>query len=164
MKNGSATKKAVSLGPRIAVFLAGIAAGAWTLSRKQGARTGQIDLDGLQDLRRSTAELEARVVAQESANAERFLKIESRLDEHDAKLAEVPSTTQIVEAMEQLLTKTMANLDERLTTQARSIEVLKSTVSQTDSVLERILESLDSLQPQDEDATSAEEELLQLTA
>jgi uncharacterized coiled-coil protein SlyX len=48
--------------------------------------------------------------------------------------------------MEQLLSKTMASLDDRLTTQARSIEVLKTTVSQTDSLLERVLESLDSLQ------------------
>jgi uncharacterized coiled-coil protein SlyX len=48
--------------------------------------------------------------------------------------------------MEQLLSKTMANLDERLTAQAHSIEVLKTTVSQTDGLLERVLESLDSLQ------------------
>jgi uncharacterized coiled-coil protein SlyX len=47
--------------------------------------------------------------------------------------------------MEQLLAKTMTSLDERLTTQAHSIEVLKTTVSQTDSLLERVLESLDSL-------------------
>jgi len=48
--------------------------------------------------------------------------------------------------MEQLLSKTMASLDDRLTTQANSIDVLKATVSQTDSLLERVLESLDSLQ------------------
>ena len=48
--------------------------------------------------------------------------------------------------MEQLLTKTMSSLDDRLSTQARSIEVLKTTVSQTDSLLERVLESLDTLQ------------------
>jgi len=48
--------------------------------------------------------------------------------------------------MEQLLSKTMASLDDRLTTQAHSIEVLKTTVAQTDSLLERVLESLDSLQ------------------
>ena len=48
--------------------------------------------------------------------------------------------------MEQLLSKTMMSLDERLTTQAHSIEALKTTVTQTDSLLERVLESLDSLQ------------------
>jgi uncharacterized coiled-coil protein SlyX len=40
----------------------------------------------------------------------------------------------------------MSSLDERLTTQAHSIEVLRTTVSQTDSLLERVLESLDALQ------------------
>ena len=68
------------------------------------------------------------------------------MDEHAVKLADVPSTTQIVAAMEQLLSKTMTSLDERLTTQAHSIEALKTTVTETDSLLERVLESLDSLQ------------------
>ena len=76
----------------------------------------------------------------------RFSQVEARLEEHSAKLKDVPSTTQIVAAMEQLLVKTMSSLDDRLRTQAHSIEVLKATVSQTDSLLERVLESLDSLQ------------------
>lgn len=99
-----------------------------------------------QELKTSLANLETRLSAQDSATADRFTKVESRLEEHGAKLAQVPSTAQIVAAMEQLLSKTMTSLDERLTTQAHSIEVLKTTVSQTDSLLERVLESLDSLQ------------------
>ena len=86
--------------------------------------------------------------------------MEARLDEHSAKLAEVPSTAQIVAAMEQLLSKTMTSLDDRLTTQAHSIEVLKTTVSQTDSLLERVLESLDSLQSYTETADLSEDALL----
>ena len=61
--------------------------------------------------------------------------------------------------MEQLLTRTMASLDDRLTTQAHSIEVLKSTVSQTDGLLERVLESLDSLQSLTDTVDSAEDPL-----
>jgi hypothetical protein len=160
MKSGSPTEKSVSLAPRIAVFLVGIAAGAWTLARKQGVRT---DPEALKELRKATADLETRMIAQESAADNRFSQIESRLDQHAAKLAEVPSTAQIVDAMEQLLVKTMANLDDRLSTQAHSIELLKSTVSQTDSVLERILESLDSLQADPEVPQPTEEDLLQLT-
>lgn len=133
---------ALSYVPRAAIFLAGIAVGALTSGRREsGADTGSV-----QDLKRSVSDLEARLAAQESANANRFGQIETRLDEQGAKLANIPSTTQIVNAMEQLLSKTMASLDERLTTQAHSIEVLKTTVSQTDSLLERVLESLDSLQ------------------
>ena len=160
MKTNSSTSKVVRYGPRIAVFLAGVAAGAWKLTRKPG---GAIDNEALNELRQAAAKLENRVIAQESATAERLTQIETRLDEHSAKLAEVPSTTQIVAAMELLLSKTMATLDERLTTQANSIEILKGTVSQTDSVLERILESLDSLQSFTENPPADDESLLQLT-
>jgi len=132
-----------NLVPRIAIFLAGVAAGALTLSRKS---SGKADPAAAQELKDAIAGLENRLSVHESANAARFTQMETRLDEHAAKLAEVPSTAQIVAAMEQLLSRTMASLDDRLTTQAHSIEVLKTTVSQTDSLLERVLESLDSLQ------------------
>lgn len=90
--------------------------------------------------------LAKRMAAQEAASTARFRQMEARLDEYSSKLAEAPSTAQIISAMEQLLSRTMGSLDDRLTTQAHSIEVLKTTVSQTDSLLERVLESLDSLQ------------------
>ncbi len=130
--------------PRIAIFLAGIAAGAFTTARRE--RGAGMAPAAFEELKSSLANLETRLTAQDTATAERFTKVESRLEEHAAKLSEVPSTAQIVAAMEQLLSKTMTSLDERLTTQAHSIEVLKTTVSQTDSLLERVLESLDSLQ------------------
>jgi uncharacterized coiled-coil protein SlyX len=126
--------------PRVAIFLAGVVAGVLTSGRREG------NAAGLQDLKKSLADLETRLATQESSTAGRLTQIETRMDEHSAKLADVPSTSQIVAAMEQLLSKTMANLDERLTAQAHSIEVLKTTVSQTDGLLERVLESLDSLQ------------------
>jgi chromosome segregation ATPase len=145
----------------VPIFLAGIGAGALAFSRRQ---RGGMDAAAAEGLKRSITGLEARLSTQESANAERFGKIETRLEEHTAQLADVPSTTQIVAAMEQLLSKTMASLDERLTTQARSIEVLKTTVSQTDTLLERVLESLDSLQTYAEPADLAGDTLLQRPA
>ena len=151
---------AFSYVPRAAIFLAGVAIGALSNRREaSGADTG-----ALRDLKRSVADLEARLSVQESAQAERFGQIETRLDEHASKLANIPSTTQIVTAMEQLLSKTMASLDERLTTQAHSIEVLKTTVSQTDSLLERVLESLDSLQSYSENAEQGADSLLERPA
>jgi len=138
--------------------LAGIAAGA--LSARRGRASAGMDPAALQELRNSLANLDARLTTQDSATAERFTKVEARLEEHAAKLAEVPSTAQIVAAMEQLLSKTMASLDDRLTTQAHSIEVLKTTVSQTDSLLERVLESLDSLQTYTEPVDLSEDILL----
>jgi len=147
--------------PRIAIFLAGVAAGAFTGIRREHAG---MDPAAVQDLKRSLAGLDARLAEQESAHASRFTQVEARLDEHAAKLADVPSTSQIVAAMEQLLAKTMSSLDERLTTQAHSIEVLKTTVSQTDSLLERVLESLDSLQTYTDPTEGAGDLLLQQPA
>jgi len=149
--------RALNYIPRVAIFLAGIAAGALTSSRRE---RGGMDPALARDLKSSIAGLETRLATQESASAERFTQIEARLDEHASKLENVPSTAQIVAAMEQLLSRTMTSLDERLTTQAHSIEVLKTTVSQTDSLLERVLESLDSLQTYTDPAGLAEDALL----
>jgi hypothetical protein len=145
--------------PRVAIFLAGVAAGALTGARREPRGAG-MPAAAIEDLKSSLANLESRLSAQDSATAERFTKVEARLEEHSAKLAEVPSTAQIVAAMEQLLSRTMTSLDERLTTQAHSIEVLKTTVSQTDSLLERVLESLDSLQTYTEPVDLSDDVLL----
>jgi chromosome segregation ATPase len=145
--------------PRIAIFLAGIAAGALTSVRRERGGAG-MDPAALQDLKSSLANLETRLTAQDTATTARFAQVEVRLEEHSAKLAEVPSTAQIVAAMEQLLSKTMSSLDDRLSTQAHSIEVLKTTVSQTDSLLERVLESLDSLQTYTDPAELSDDVLL----
>jgi len=143
--------------PRVVFFLAGVAAAAVALPRRE--RPG-MDPAATEDLKAALANLESRMQARESADAARFAQVESRLDEHSAKLADVPSTSQIVAAMEQLLSRTMASLDDRLSTQAHSIEILKSTVSQTDALLERVLESLDSLQTSNDSSELVEDSLL----
>jgi hypothetical protein len=153
--------RSIDLLPRVAIFLAGIAAGALTGARRERGGMDPVALKGLKD---SLSGLENRLAAQDTASANRFTQIETRLDEHAAKLADVPSTTQIVAAMEQLLAKTMSSLDDRLSTQAHSIEVLKTTVSQTDSLLERVLESLDSLQTYTDPAEFTGDVLLQRPA
>lgn len=144
--------------PRVAIFLAGIAAGALTGGSRRGR--GGVDAGEVGALKKSVADLESKLAAHETATSVRLEEVEQHVREHTAKLADVPSTTQIIAAMEQLLSKTMSSLDERLTTQARSIEVLKTTVSQTDSLLERVLESLDSLQT-GSDSGDAEDSLLE---
>ena len=149
--------RALNYGPQVAIFLAGVAAAIITLPRRE---RGGMDSGAADELKRSLAGLESRLHARESTDAARFAQVEMRLEEHAAKLADVPSTGQIVAAMEQLLSKTMASLDDRLTTQARSIEVLKTTVSQTDNLLERVLESLDSLQSFTDPVDLAEDPLL----
>ena len=155
--------RVLDIAPRIAIFLAGIAAGVLTSRRDRTAA----DPQAAQDVERLLADVEKRLAAQATAQAathdERFTKIEAKLDEHETKLASVPTTSEIVAAMEQLLARTMTSLDERLTSQAHSIDVLKTTVSQTDSLLERVLESLDTLQTYTDPADLSTDTLLRQT-
>jgi len=153
--------RSIDLLPRVAIFIAGIAAGVLTGVRRE---RGGMDPAALKGLKDSLKGLENRLVSQDAASANRFTQIEARLDEHAGKLADIPSTSQIVAAMEQLLAKTMSSLDDRLSMQAHSIEVLKTTVSQTDSLLERVLESLDSLQTYTDPAELTDDVLLQRPA
>jgi hypothetical protein len=103
---------------------------------------------GADALRSTIADLQARLASQEARFGSRLDQLEGRVNEHEIRLSQVPSAPQIVSAMEELLSKTMAGIDSRLVTQARSIDVLKTTVSQTDELLERVLDSLDSLRQQ----------------
>jgi chromosome segregation ATPase len=134
--------------PRTAILLAGIAAG-FVLRRKTGEE------EQIASLRRSLADLEGRVANQGALDDNRLSQVEAKVEAHEQRLNDVPSTSQIVTAMETLLSKTMASLDERLSSQARSIELLKTTVSQTDELLERVLESIDSLRQPAADEESA---------
>ena len=126
--------------PRLALFMTGVAAGVLAGGRRRGSEAAN------PQMKKSLADLENRLATHESATEARFEKVEARVEEHSVKLAEIPSTEQIVAAMEQLLSRTMTSLDDRLVTQAHSIEVLKTTVSQTDDLLERVLESIDAIQ------------------
>lgn len=154
----------------IGIFLVGVAAAGFFASRRRDIApvpaqpAAPQNAASAQNWQSAIASLESRLAAQDTANAARFGQLEARLDEQTARLAEVPTTQQIVGAMEHLIGKTMNSLDERLSTQAHSIEVLKTTVAQTDSLLERVLESLDSLQPYTDSIEVAEDPLLQRQA
>ena len=143
----------INLVPRAVFFLAGVAVGALTGGRREreGASASAVG-----ELKESIGRLEIRIATQEISVKDRFQQVDERLDEQAAKLAEMPSTGQIIGAMEQILARSMASLDERMANQAHSIEVLRTTVSQTDTLLERVLESLDSLQTGDPNELVAE--------
>jgi uncharacterized coiled-coil protein SlyX len=122
---------------RLAVLLGGFAAG--TVVRRWQAQDTAAS-------QRSLNRLSREWKAQVRAHDHRLNRLEARSEAHEAKLKEMPSTAQIVSAMDELLTHALSGLDGRLTAQARSIETLQTTVSQTDELLERVLESLDTLQ------------------
>jgi uncharacterized coiled-coil protein SlyX len=137
---------------RAALIVAGFAAGVITRALAGSHQAGEIAA-----LKSSLSETEGRVARQREEWEERFRNMESRVDDHELRLNEVPSTGQIVSAIEDLLAKNMASLNQRLSAQSGSIDLLKTTVAQTDALLERVLESLDSLRESAEpDSTSTE--------
>lgn len=72
----------------------------------------------------------------------RLASCERRLEQHEGRLNEVPTTAQIVSAMEDLLAQTMSSIHQRLSDQLYSIETLKATVGKSDELMERVLESI----------------------
>ena|SRR5579871_4164706 len=122
--------------PRLAVLIGGFAAG--TLMRRwlaQDAPARVVSLD------RIGRELKAQVRSQEA----RLGRLETQSERHESLLREMPTRGELIAAMDDLLGKALSGLDTRLTAQARSIETLQMTVTQTDELLERVLESLDTL-------------------
>src|SRR6478752_1791835 len=79
---GSPMSRVLNNVPRFAIFLAGVAAAAITLPRRdrRGADSAIPD-----EWKRSLEALEARVQVREAADAERFIKSENRLDEVETR-------------------------------------------------------------------------------
>lgn len=141
--------RASGLLPKLSFFLGGTILGLLLWSRKAEMRSirarARADREGVRELRELISNVQAGLARQESLSADVLKQLEGRLEELASRVGETPSTQEIVTAVERLLFRTMTSLDERLSAQAQSIELLKSTVSQTDSLLERVLESIDSL-------------------
>lgn len=123
---------------RLAVLIGGFAAG--TLMRRLQSHESALAPP------RSGGRLSRELTAEVRAHDQRLVRLEARADAQEARLKELPTTVQIVSAMDELLAKAMSGLEGRLTAQAQSIETLQRTVSQTDELLERVLESLDTMQ------------------
>jgi uncharacterized coiled-coil protein SlyX len=138
--------------PRLIFFFAGAAVGILTRPR---SRQAEADQEAIRLLKHQVADLSEKVTQYQAAVEERLQRAESRIEGHTVELAEVPSTQRIVSAVEALLARTMSGLDERLSAQAAAIEALKTTVTETDKLLERVLESLDSLQSEGSPQSSA---------
>jgi len=122
---------------RLAVLLGGFAAGA-LLRRWQSQEITP-------SAQRSVDRLSREWKAQTRAHDRRLSRLEGRVDEHEGRLNQAPSTKQLVAAMDDLLAKALDGLEGRLNAQSQSIETLQATVAQTDELLERVLESLDTL-------------------
>jgi hypothetical protein len=94
----------------------------------------------------AVASIEATVASLTTRYDGRLSQLETRVGDHEAKLKELPTLAQVVTTMEEMLSSTMSGLDQKLSDQVRSIEVLKTTVAQSDELMERVLDSIYSLQ------------------
>jgi len=114
-------------------------------ARKSDGKKARSDAETARDLTQFVGSVEARLAHQDSVTADLVKQLDARLEQLAAKVGETPSAPEIETAVEKLLSRTMTSLDDRLTAQSQSIDLLKNTVSQTDSLLERVLESIDCL-------------------
>src|SRR6516165_964667 len=116
---------------KLALFLGGTFVGMLLWSRRSEAGSGRAKLESLgqtlHDLQQLVGSIEARFAQQESITAELLKQLEARLEELAARVGETPSTLEIVTAVERLLSRTMTSLDDRLSAQAQSIDLLKNT-------------------------------------
>lgn len=85
---------------------------------------------------------EARVEPNEMAEAGKLHQLESRLNEQAEKLRQIPTNNDLLAAMQQLLSNVMAKLDQRLSDQSHTIDILKTTINQTDELLERMMDAM----------------------
>jgi len=110
-----------------------------------GAENGK-SVDHSAETVAAVAALEATIASLTTRYDNRLSSLETRVGDHEAKLKELPTLAQVVTTMEEMLSNTMSGLDQKLSDQVRSIEVLKTTVSQSDELMERVLDSIYSLQ------------------
>ena len=104
--------------PRMVFLIAGIVAGA--LTKRRQPRDSAVP-----ELQRSIETLAGDTNSLLAAHEGRLQQLEARIEDHETKLEEAPSSTQIISAMDDLFAKAMSGLDRRLTAQARSIETLQ---------------------------------------
>lgn len=124
----------------IALFAAAGALAVSWFTREDIGPTPATERTANPQTERTLLDVDTRIATLETKSSQALASLELRLNQQSQKLAELPSTQQIITAMEQLLTRTHASLEQRLTAQAQSIDVLKAAVATTDSLLNRALE------------------------
>jgi uncharacterized coiled-coil protein SlyX len=126
-------RKDIKLISELALFMAGALVAGYVRSSKRPTHE-------LPALRAALAEMERRVAEEASSTARRFAELDARLAEQSAKLSEIPDMKQIASAVEHAVARAMRPVEERLTAQGQAIDGLKSGISQSDTLLERILD------------------------
>lgn len=120
----------------------------------------------LDELARAVADLQKRVDAAPAPGAVaqtldavslRVEQLERRVEQMAAEPA-LPAIDQILGAVEQMVSQKVAGLDERLTDQLHAIELLRNASNQTDSLLQKLIQAVETLADQTAERVQAAEE------
>ena len=82
------------------------------------------------------------------AVTERVAQLERRVEQIVTEIPSVPSIEQVLAAVEQMVTAKIGGLDERLTDQVHAIELLRHASTQTDALLQRLIQAVENLAEQ----------------
>ncbi len=107
----------------------------------------------LDRLASSVASLEARVEAAASAPdngrveaiTERVDQLERLVEQTIAQTPPLPPIDQVLRAVEEMISARIGGLDQRLTDQVHAIELLRSASAQTDVLLQRLIQAVETL-------------------
>jgi len=89
--------------------------------------------------------IEQRQFAHQAAVSDALSRLERRVGEHDRRINELPPARDLVSLIDELLDLKLSALDRQLNVQRTSLEILKNAISQTDTLLDRLLVAVDSL-------------------
>jgi hypothetical protein len=111
-----------------------------------GALAGKAVKGRLDSLTVLVRGVERRLEAEERRTAAALSAVERRVEEQESRLAELPGVRDLMEVMDELLDSRMRAIDGRLQSQMQSIEIVRSAVGETDRLIARVLEALNSLE------------------
>lgn len=96
--------------------------------------------------------LQQRVEAAAAAPAGKLDAITARVEQLERRVEQIvtetppaPSLEQVLAAVEQMVTAKIGGLDERLTDQVHAIELLRHASTQTDALLQRLIQAVENL-------------------
>jgi outer membrane murein-binding lipoprotein Lpp len=99
----------------------------------------------------------AKPPAQIEAITSRVEQLERRVDQLATEMPAAPPLEQVLAAVEQMVSAKIGGLDERLTDQVHAIELLRRASGQTDALLQRLIQAVESLTEQPESTSSVTE-------
>ena len=104
----------------------------------------------IEQLTLAVADLQKRVYG--GAPADKLESVSRRVEQLEQRVEQLvneppglPAVDQVLEAVEQMVSAKIGGLDERLTDQVQAIDLLRTASAQTDALLQKLLEAVETL-------------------